>query len=232
MAAANPNITLQIGGMTCASCVRRVERALSRVGTQTEQLRAARRRQARKRLAALEAQAITDRAHTAAVEATVEELIYAYDQGVVTYDPSYEPQQFPPTHLAPAQIERLFRTEMGRSPARYYLEIRLDRARHLLIQSSMPVVEVAVACGFVVYSNEAKTRLLGVPAPLVAALLVAEFAGGGVCTGFGHGTPSVGPELVAPTAPSESRMRNRAPAGASATERSTAALPSIVCTTA
>lgn len=36
-------------------------------------------------------------------EATVEELVYAYDQGVVTYDPSYEPQQFPPTHLAPGQ---------------------------------------------------------------------------------------------------------------------------------
>ena len=38
--------------------------------------------------------------------------------------------------LSRRQIERLFRTEMGRSPARYYLEIRLDRARHLLIQSS------------------------------------------------------------------------------------------------
>jgi transcriptional regulator GlxA family with amidase domain len=47
--------------------------------------------------------------------------------------------------LSRRQIERLFRSEMGRSPARYYLEIRLDRARHLLIQSSMPVVEVAVA---------------------------------------------------------------------------------------
>ncbi|RUV30241.1 GlxA family transcriptional regulator, partial [Mesorhizobium sp. M5C.F.Ca.IN.020.32.2.1] len=33
--------------------------------------------------------------------------------------------------LSRRQIERLFRTEMGRSPARYYLEIRLDRARHL-----------------------------------------------------------------------------------------------------
>ena len=41
--------------------------------------------------------------------------------------------------LSRRQIERLFRQEMGRSPARYYLEIRLDRARHLLIQSSMPV---------------------------------------------------------------------------------------------
>ncbi len=58
--------------------------------------------------------------------------------------------------LSRRQIERLFRQEMGRSPARYYLEIRLDRARHLLIQSSMPVVEVAVACGFVSASHFSK----------------------------------------------------------------------------
>jgi transcriptional regulator GlxA family with amidase domain len=58
--------------------------------------------------------------------------------------------------LSRRQIERLFRQEMGRSPARYYLEIRLDRARHLLIQSAMPVVEVAVACGFVSASHFSK----------------------------------------------------------------------------
>jgi transcriptional regulator GlxA family with amidase domain len=58
--------------------------------------------------------------------------------------------------LSRRQIERLFRQEMGRSPARYYLEIRLDRARHLLIQSSLPVVEVAVACGFVSASHFSK----------------------------------------------------------------------------
>lgn len=58
--------------------------------------------------------------------------------------------------LSRRQIERLFRSEMGRSPARYYLEIRLDRARHLLIQSTMPVVEVAIACGFVSASHFSK----------------------------------------------------------------------------
>ena len=58
--------------------------------------------------------------------------------------------------LSRRQIERLFRQHMGRSPARYYLEIRLDRARHLLIQSTMPVVEVAVACGFVSASHFSK----------------------------------------------------------------------------
>ena len=58
--------------------------------------------------------------------------------------------------LSRRQIERLFRHHMGRSPARYYLEIRLDRARHLLIQSTLPVVEVAVACGFVSASHFSK----------------------------------------------------------------------------
>ena len=58
--------------------------------------------------------------------------------------------------LSRRQIERLFRIEMGRSPARYYLEIRLDRARHLLVQSNLPVVEVAVACGFVSASHFSK----------------------------------------------------------------------------
>ncbi|MEO2039455.1 MAG: helix-turn-helix domain-containing protein, partial [Martelella sp.] len=58
--------------------------------------------------------------------------------------------------LSRRQIERLYRQEMGRSPARYYLEIRLDRARRLLAQSTMPIVDVAVACGFVSASHFSK----------------------------------------------------------------------------
>jgi transcriptional regulator GlxA family with amidase domain len=58
--------------------------------------------------------------------------------------------------LSRRQVERLFRQEMRSSPARYYLNIRLERARHLLIQSSLPVVEVAVACGFVSASHFSK----------------------------------------------------------------------------
>lgn len=58
--------------------------------------------------------------------------------------------------LSRRQIERLFQQYMGRSPARYYLEIRLDRARHLLMQSTMAVVDVAIACGFVSASHFSK----------------------------------------------------------------------------
>jgi len=59
-------------------------------------------------------------------------------------------------HLSRRHVERLFRQNLGRSPARYYLELRLERARHLLLQSDMPIVDVAVACGFVSASHFSK----------------------------------------------------------------------------
>ena len=59
-------------------------------------------------------------------------------------------------HLSRRHVERLFRQNLGRSPARYYLELRLERARHLLLQSDMPIVEVAIACGFVSASHFSK----------------------------------------------------------------------------
>lgn len=58
--------------------------------------------------------------------------------------------------LSRRHIERLFRQNLGRSPARYYLELRLERARHLLLQSDMPIVDVAIACGFVSASHFSK----------------------------------------------------------------------------
>ncbi len=47
------------------------------------------------------------------------------------------------------QLERLFRRSLGCTPTRYYLDLRLRRARILLGQTRMPVMEVALACGFV-----------------------------------------------------------------------------------
>lgn len=46
------------------------------------------------------------------------------------------------------QIERLFKRYVGQVPTRYYLDMRLRRARELLLQTSMSVMEIAVACGF------------------------------------------------------------------------------------
>ena len=50
--------------------------------------------------------------------------------------------------LSQRQLERLFRLHLNTTPQRYYLDLRLQRARALLQYSEMPVVEVAVACGF------------------------------------------------------------------------------------
>jgi transcriptional regulator GlxA family with amidase domain len=46
------------------------------------------------------------------------------------------------------QIERLFRRHLGMVPSKYYLEARLKRARALLLQTDLSIMEVAVACGF------------------------------------------------------------------------------------
>ncbi len=58
--------------------------------------------------------------------------------------------------LSTRQLERLFRKYLVRSPARYYLELRLDRARLLLLQTNMSIIDVALACGFVSASHFSK----------------------------------------------------------------------------
>ncbi|MBB4303671.1 transcriptional regulator GlxA family with amidase domain [Rhodobium orientis] len=60
------------------------------------------------------------------------------------------------TGLSRRHVERLFRQLLGRSPARYYLDLRLDRARQLLLQSDMAIVDVAIASGFVSASHFSK----------------------------------------------------------------------------
>jgi len=54
------------------------------------------------------------------------------------------------------QLERLFAAHLGTTIARRYSDIRLDRARQLLKQSTLSVAEVAVACGFVSTSHFSK----------------------------------------------------------------------------
>lgn len=50
--------------------------------------------------------------------------------------------------LSRRQLERLFEKYLQCSPARYYLRLRLVRARQLLRRTRLSVVEVAAACGF------------------------------------------------------------------------------------
>ncbi len=51
--------------------------------------------------------------------------------------------------LSRRQLERLFQRYLHCVPTRYYLELRLERARQLLLQTSMPIVDIALACGFI-----------------------------------------------------------------------------------
>lgn len=68
-------------------------------------------------------------------------------------------------NLSRRQLERLFRKYLNCSPSRYYLRLRLTRARELLKQTSLPVIEVASACGFVSTPHFSKCyrEFFGVP---------------------------------------------------------------------
>ena len=58
--------------------------------------------------------------------------------------------------MSTRQLERLFRRYLNRSPKRYYMELRLQRARNLLMQTDMSVINVALACGFASPSHFSK----------------------------------------------------------------------------
>ncbi|MBU2021574.1 MAG: helix-turn-helix domain-containing protein [Gammaproteobacteria bacterium] len=55
------------------------------------------------------------------------------------------------------QIERLFKTNVGVTPARYYMEYRLTHARQLIQQSNLSIFEISVACGFVSSAHFSRT---------------------------------------------------------------------------
>ena len=46
------------------------------------------------------------------------------------------------------QLERLFKQYLGSLPSRYYLELRLQRARQLLRDTNYSIVQVGLMCGF------------------------------------------------------------------------------------
>jgi len=51
--------------------------------------------------------------------------------------------------LSRRQLERLFLRHLHSTPSRYYLKLRLDRARRLLKQTSRSIVEITSMCGFI-----------------------------------------------------------------------------------
>ena len=63
------------------------------------------------------------------------------------------------------QLDRLFETHVKKTPARYYRDVRLDRARGLVTQTDMPLSGVAVASGFAsqVHFSRAYKQRFGLP---------------------------------------------------------------------
>ena len=63
-------------------------------------------------------------------------------------------QPLMPSELAKAigiskrQLERLFQRYLGCTPSGYYTELRLCEGRRLLVQTSLKITDVALACGF------------------------------------------------------------------------------------
>jgi AraC family transcriptional regulator, glycine betaine-responsive activator len=50
--------------------------------------------------------------------------------------------------LSDRHIQRMFREQLGRSPAEYYLTLRLKRARELLLNSATEIRAISSKCGF------------------------------------------------------------------------------------
>jgi AraC family transcriptional regulator len=59
--------------------------------------------------------------------------------------------------LSPSHFARQFRTAVGVAPHQYLMQLRTERAKRLLSETTQPVVDIAFACGFA--NQEHLTRL-------------------------------------------------------------------------
>lgn len=50
--------------------------------------------------------------------------------------------------LSNRQLERLFGKLLGVTPKKYFVDMRLEKARYLLLQTELSVTEIALSCGF------------------------------------------------------------------------------------
>jgi transcriptional regulator GlxA family with amidase domain len=62
--------------------------------------------------------------------------------------------------LSVRQVERLFLRHLSVTPGRYYMRLRLERARELLRQTNMPILDIAIATGFTSHSYFAQSYRL------------------------------------------------------------------------
>lgn len=59
--------------------------------------------------------------------------------------------------LSVRQVQRIFKQYIGLTPVRYYLNVRLDRARGLVTQTELPIMDIAALCGFLHASQFSRT---------------------------------------------------------------------------
>ena len=59
--------------------------------------------------------------------------------------------------ISARQLERLFGRHLNCSPKKYYLDMRLQKAQKLLVQTDMSVTEIGFATGFNSPNHFAKT---------------------------------------------------------------------------
>ena len=50
--------------------------------------------------------------------------------------------------LSRRQLERQFKQYLATMPSRYYLELRLKKARQMLLESNISIVQIGLMCGF------------------------------------------------------------------------------------
>jgi AraC-like DNA-binding protein len=60
------------------------------------------------------------------------------------------------TQMSHFHFSRLFKQAMGVSPHQYVIEQRVERAKHLLKQTQLPIMEIAMLCGFSSHSHLGK----------------------------------------------------------------------------
>lgn len=51
-------------------------------------------------------------------------------------------------NISRRQLERIFKRYLNNVPAKYYLELRLKKAKHLLLNSNKSIIQIGLSCGF------------------------------------------------------------------------------------
>ena len=80
------------------------------------------------------------------VSNTLSHVIFLMDSNIE--DPLSQKELAMRAEVSTRQLQRLFRAQTGVTPLHYYLTLRLRRARQLLYQTRMSIVEVGLCCGF------------------------------------------------------------------------------------